>query len=55
MKRLPLQTTENRPRIRLDFCCKGRIVMCVGRLTCSPVGASLGIVPGLKSTQASPP
>jgi hypothetical protein len=37
MKRLPLQTSENRPRIRLDFCRKGRIVMCVGRLTCSPV------------------
>ena len=26
-------------RIRLDFCRKGRIAMCAGRLTCSPAGA----------------
>ena len=39
MKRLPLQTSENRPRIRLDFCRKARIAMWVGRLTCSPADA----------------
>jgi hypothetical protein len=26
-------------RIRLDFCRKGRIAMCAGRLSCSPAGA----------------